>query len=78
MTADIIIYNGTLITFDPDQPQAQAMAIAGGRITAIGDDAMVKGLADDTTRMIDANGGTVLLHRQPRAPVRRLGRAVAA
>ncbi len=60
MTADIIIYNGTLITFDPDQPQAQAMAIAGGRITAIGDDAMVKGLADDTTRMIDANGGTVL------------------
>lgn len=60
MTADIIIYNGTLITFDPDQPQAQALAIAGGRITAIGDDAMVKGLADDSTRMIDAKGGTVL------------------
>ena len=42
MTADIIIYNGTLITFDPDQPQAQAMAIAGGRITAIGDDAAAR------------------------------------
>lgn len=60
MTADIIIHNGNLITFDPDQPQAQALAIANGRITAIGDDAMVKGLADDATRMIDAKGGTVL------------------
>ncbi|MCR8826616.1 amidohydrolase [Pseudosulfitobacter koreensis] len=60
MTADIIIHNGHLMTFDPDNPQAQALAIADGRITAIGDDAMVKGLARDTTRMIDARGCTVL------------------
>ncbi|MFX4297952.1 MULTISPECIES: amidohydrolase [Roseobacteraceae] len=60
MTADIIIYNGHLITFDPDLPQAQALAISNGRITAIGDDAMVKGLGNDDTRMIDAKGGTVL------------------
>jgi predicted amidohydrolase YtcJ len=60
MTADIIIFNGKLITFDPDAPQAQALAIADGRIIAVGDDAMVKGLGDVQTRMIDAKGGTVL------------------
>lgn len=60
MTADIIIYNGKLITFDPDAPQARALAISDGRIIAVGDDAMVKGLGDVQTRMIDAKGGTVL------------------
>ena len=60
MTADIIIRNGSLITFDDDQPAAQALAIEAGRITAVGSDAEVSGLAGPDTRIIDAKGGTVL------------------
>ncbi|MDD9720454.1 amidohydrolase [Sulfitobacter sp. PR48] len=60
MTPDIIIHNGKLMTFDPDQPEAQALAITGGTLTAVGTDAEVTALAGDTTRMIDAKGGTVL------------------
>ncbi|MEW9921391.1 amidohydrolase [Marimonas sp. MJW-29] len=60
MAADIIIHNGTLITFDDSQPNAQALAIADGKITAVGSDADITALAGPDTRMIDAKGGTVL------------------
>lgn len=60
MTADIIIRNGSLITFDDDQPAAEALAIEAGRITAVGSDSEVSGLAGPDTRIIDAKGGTVL------------------
>lgn len=60
MTPDIIIHNGKLMTFDPDQPEAQALAITGGTFTAVGTDAEVSALAGDSTRVIDARGGTVL------------------
>lgn len=60
MTADIIIRNGSLITFDDDQPAAQALAIEAGRITAVGSDSEISGLAGPDTRIIDAKGGTVL------------------
>lgn len=57
---DIIIHNGALITFDPDLPKAQALAIAGGTITAVGTDAEVTALAGPDTQVIDAMGGTVM------------------
>lgn len=60
MVADIIIHNGALITFDEDQPDAQAIAIADGKIAAVGTDADIKALGGPGTRMIDAQGGTVL------------------
>lgn len=60
MATDIIIHNGTLITFDPDNPTAQALAIEGGKITRVGLDADVMVLAGADTRIIDAKGGTVL------------------
>jgi len=60
MTPDIIIHNGALMTFDGAHPSAQALAITGGEISAVGDDGRVIGLAGDKTRMIDAKGGSVL------------------
>ncbi|WP_323779506.1 amidohydrolase [Leisingera sp.] len=60
MTPSIIIHNGALMTFDDGMPTAQALAIAGSRITAIGADAAILPLAGPETRMIDAGGATVL------------------
>lgn len=60
MAADIIIHNGVLITFDAVTPAAQALAVEGGKITALGTDGEVMPLAGADTRMIDARGGTVL------------------
>ncbi|AHD00864.1 amidohydrolase [Leisingera methylohalidivorans] len=60
MTPSIIIHNGALMTFDDAMPTAQALAIAGSRITAVGADAAILSLAGPETRMIDAGGATVL------------------
>ena len=60
MAADLIILNGHLKTFDPARPRATALAITDGRITAVGDESDIRALAGSDTRMIDAQGGTVL------------------
>lgn len=60
MQADIIIENGRLITFDPARPAAEAIALGGGVILAVGAAADMAGLRGPATRVIDAGGGTVL------------------
>ena len=60
MTPDIIIHNGALTTFDMAQPQAEALAIADGIITAVGSTRDIMAMAGASTRVIDAKGGTVL------------------
>ncbi len=60
MIAEIIVHNGALMTFDPDQPQAQALAISGGLITAVGDDATLLAMAGTDTKLYNARGATVL------------------
>ncbi|QYX55653.1 amidohydrolase [Roseovarius sp. SCSIO 43702] len=60
MPADLIILNGHLKTMDPAQPTAQALAIENGCIAAVGRDDEIEALAGPETRMIDAQGGTVL------------------
>ncbi len=57
---DTIILNGKLITFDPTQPRAEALAISGGVITGVGSTAEIRELAGPATRVIDAQGSTVL------------------
>ncbi len=59
-TADIIIENGRLLTMDPGLPRAEAVAIAGGRILAVGGRADIAALAGPGTLGIDAGGGSVL------------------
>lgn len=57
---DLILYNGTLLTMDQDQPKASALAVTGNLISAVGDDASVRAVADDGTRQIDLAGKTVI------------------
>ncbi|HCL63647.1 MAG TPA: hydrolase, partial [Rhizobium sp.] len=57
---DIIIRNARVLTMDDAQPRAQAVAIAGNRIAAIGSDAEIMALARPATRIIDAGGATVM------------------
>src|SRR5262245_17016715 len=60
MTADLIIRNAVVHTMDRNQPQAQAVAILGNRIIAVGSDDEIKKLAAPATRIIDAAGRLVL------------------
>jgi predicted amidohydrolase YtcJ len=60
MTPDLILTNARVLTMDRATPRAQAVAIAGGRIAALGDRRTVEALAGPATRVIDARGRTVL------------------
>ena len=60
LTADLIIINATVHTMDAAQPAAQALAIIGNRIVAIGSTNEIKSLAGPSTRVIDAHGRLVL------------------
>ncbi|MCU0801379.1 MAG: amidohydrolase [Rhodobacteraceae bacterium] len=60
MNADLIVTNARVITMNPAQPRAAAVAIADGRVLAVGTRAEVEALAGPLTRMIDARGRSVL------------------
>lgn len=59
-TADLIIHNARILTMDDESPRAEAVAIAGNRILAVGSDAGILPLAKAGARIIDAGGATVL------------------
>lgn len=59
-TADIIIENARVITMDPGRPHADAVALSGGEILAVGTRTDVSALAASATRRIDAGGASVL------------------
>lgn len=58
--ADMIITNAKVITMDPAQPQAGAVAILAGRILAVGSGQDINNLAGPKTRRVDAEGRTVM------------------
>jgi predicted amidohydrolase YtcJ len=58
--ADLIITNGCVLTMDTAHPRAQALALAGDRILAVGSDDEITALAGPACRVIDAKGATVL------------------
>jgi hypothetical protein len=58
--ADLIIHNARILTMDEERPRAQALAVAGNLLLAIGSDSEILALAGEGTRRIDAGGGTVL------------------
>ena len=58
---DLILINGKVITMDPDSPEAEAVAIAQGKIRAVGDDEEVRAMADARhSKIINLNGKVVL------------------
>jgi len=58
--ADLLVVNANVRTMDPEQPRAEAVAIAGNRIAAVGDQAAVRALAGKNTRVINARGRLLL------------------
>ncbi len=57
---DTILINGKVFTASPAQPWAQAVAIHGDRIVAVGDSAAIAALAGSSTRRLDAGGRTII------------------
>ena len=58
--ADLVLRNGKIVTVDAAFTIAQAIAIAGERIVAVGADAEVAAQIGPATRVIDLNGRTVI------------------
>ncbi|MDO6965473.1 amidohydrolase [Rhizobium alvei] len=58
--ADLILINGNIVTMDPLTPAVAALAVAGGRIVALGSTEEMKALAGPQTRVVDAGGRLVL------------------
>jgi predicted amidohydrolase YtcJ len=59
-SADLIVENASVLTMDPDTPRAEAIAISGGRIAAVGDRAAIRDLKGPDTVFIDAAGHSVV------------------
>jgi predicted amidohydrolase YtcJ len=60
MTPDLILTNAHVLTMDSGSPMAEAVAIAAGRILAVGPRREVERLAGPGTRVIDAGGRSLL------------------
>jgi predicted amidohydrolase YtcJ len=57
--ADIVIKHGNLLTMDPALPRAEAMAISGHHIQAVGSNDEIANLIGPNTKVVDAAGMTV-------------------
>ena len=59
-TPDLILVDGKVFTGNRAQPYAEALAISGSRISAVGSNAEIRRLAGRGTRRIDLDGRTVV------------------
>ena len=59
LAADVLLLNGKIITVDPADAIAQAVAIKDRRIQAVGTDAEIAPLAGERTQVIDLGGRAV-------------------
>ncbi|MDA0745860.1 MAG: amidohydrolase [bacterium] len=57
---EMVIVNGNVITVDEGYPQAEAVAIAGGRFVAVGSTEEIRALAEAETEVVDVGGKTVI------------------
>ncbi|MEA2239734.1 MAG: hypothetical protein QOC81_4458 [Thermoanaerobaculia bacterium] len=74
---DLIVHHGKVFTADPAHRWAEAVAIRGNRIVAVGTNAEIAALAGDATRRVDAGGRVVVpgfndahTHQGPQPPER--------
>ena len=56
----IIFFNGVILTMEAGSPQAEAIAIEGGKIVALGVDAEILALRKTNTMVIDLEGRTLM------------------
>ncbi len=59
-SADTVVLNADIRTLDPLAPRAEALAIAAGRVLAVGPSAEIAAMARKGTEVIDAGGRMVL------------------
>src|SRR5262245_47734811 len=58
--ADLIVLHGKVYTANPSQPWAEAVAVRGNKIVAVGSNADVQKLGTNRTKVLDAGGRLVL------------------
>jgi predicted amidohydrolase YtcJ len=59
-TADLILRDAMIVTLDPLQPHAQAVAVRDGWILALGSDAAIAHYAGPDTKVLDLHGAFVM------------------
>ena len=59
LAPDLVIVNASTHTMDEAQPRAEAVAISGNRIVAVGLTAEIQALSGPRTRVVDAGGKNV-------------------
>lgn len=59
-TPELILVNGDILTMDTALPRAQAVAIANGRLLAVGTNAEIRALSRPGTRTVDLGGKVVI------------------
>lgn len=60
MQADLVFLNGRIETMNRAQPQAEALAVCGDKITLVGDAETIKAEIGRTTRVVDLQGRALL------------------
>ncbi len=60
MKPDTIVINSDIVTMDPLQSRVQALAIANGKVAALGTTQEISALANENAEVIDAKGKLVL------------------
>lgn len=58
--ADLVLYNGNIVTVDTEKPHVEAIAILGDRILAVGDNEEILQLVGPATRQMNLEGKTVI------------------
>ncbi len=58
--ADLVLRNGKIVTVDDARPEAQAIAVRGDRIAAVGSDADIAPYIGDSTQVIDLDGALAI------------------
>src|SRR5260370_11200039 len=56
IAADLVLRNGKIVTLDPANPEAQALAITRGKIVAVGSNAQMASQIQAGTKVIDLGG----------------------
>ncbi len=58
--ADLVLKNGKVVTADESNPEAQALAVRGDTIVAVGTDRQIDAYIGETTQVIDLDGKLAL------------------
>ena len=60
LQADLVVFNGNIITMDPENPTATALAVKNYKLIAVGSDTQVFDLVTNARKAMDLGGKTVV------------------